>query len=197
MTESPDAGGTPEPDPRPRRRLWGVLAVIAVVGFVVLVVSSTRKATIPVGASGGMAGMSMRSGGADDVSMAMRDVDGRTVRIPDGRPGVIVFVATRGCEPCVTAVRAAARAVGRRGGGGELIVVSLDSGTTRSDLAGFARSAGRPRARYVVDDRNGSLASMFGASRLGATIVYDLRGKVVARPASAPAIGRALDRAAS
>ncbi len=131
------------------------------------------------------------------MQMSMRDVDGRLVRVPDGRPGVAVFVTPRNCADCVAAVRAAARAVARSRPSAQLTVVSLDSATSRSDVAEFARTAGSPRARYVIDDRNGSLASMFNVTGLGAAAVYDAKGKIVDRPGSPGQIGQAMARAAS
>ena len=160
------------------------------VGFVVVVVASTRQAAVPVGALGGVSGMSM-SGSGGAMRMSMRDVDGRTVRIPDGHPGVIVFVQPGRCGPCVAALRTAA---GASRAGVPLTVISVDSTTSRDDVSRLAAATGRPRAHYVVDDRNGSLASMFGASRLGAILVYDARGKIVGRPSTAAGIRRALLR---
>lgn len=139
----------------------------------------------------------MSPGDTGTLNLAMRDVNNRLVRIPDGRPGVAVFVLARGCRPCVGSVRAAARAVLRSGASMDLTVVSVDSATDRRAVAGFARATGSPSARYVIDDRSGSLTSMFGASELGTKIVYDARGVVVARsPATAGALSRDLRRAA-
>ncbi len=191
-----------EPQPvaedRRRRTLWGTVAAVVVVGFVFLVVVSTRQAAVPVGAAGDMGGMQMQGmGGGSGMQMSMRDVDGRLVRVPDGRPGVAVFVTPRNCADCVAAVRAAARAVARSRPTAQLTVVSLDSATSRSDVAEFARSVGNPRARYVIDDRNGSLASMFKVTGLGAAAVYDAKGKIVDHPGSPGQIEQAIARAAS
>ncbi len=182
--------------PGARRRVWAVLAAVLVAGFVVLVVSSTRRAAVPVGASGAMPGMAMSPAGGGPVRMTMHDVDGRPLRIPDGRPGVALFVEARDCSGCADAVRAVARAVRHSGQTASLTVISVDSATSRNDLAAFAQSAGRPAARYVVDDRNGSLASMFRPAGLGGPVVYDAAGRIVTRPAaSADALARALRRA--
>jgi hypothetical protein len=145
-----------------------------------------------------MGAMQMQGmGGGSGMQMSMRDVDGRLVRVPDGRPGVAVFVTPRNCADCVAAVRAAARAVARARPTAQLTVVSLDSATSRSDVAEFARDVGNPGARYVIDDRNGSLASMFDVTGLGAAAVYDAKGKIVDHPGSPGQIEQAIARAAS
>lgn len=187
----------PSGDDRRTRSLWALIAVVIFMGFVALVVTSTRQAAVPVGASGDMGGMQMQGmGDGDGMTMSMRDVDGRVVRVPDGRAGVAVFVNARNCAQCVDAVRAAARAVSRARPPAQLLVVSYDSLTSRDDVSAFARAAGRPPARYVVDDRNGALASMFKASGLGAAVVYDAEGKIVGHPASGQ-IAQSLARAAA
>jgi len=179
----------------PRRRWRALVAGVLIVGFVVLVVSSTPTAVAPGGASGSMPGMSMSTGGSKDVRLTMRDIDGRPVRIPDGRPGVAVFVKAHGCGSCVEAVRAAARVVRRTAAPTTLLVINVDSPTRRGEMARFAGSAG-PDTRYVIDDRNGSVASAFGASGAANAVVYDARGRIAARPN--PTVGvmaRALRRA--
>ena len=188
-----------EPDPPPvaagrrTRRIWGTVIAVIAVGFVVVVVTSTAQDAVPVGDMGGMQMQDMGDGSG--MQMSMRDVDGRVVRVPDGRPGVAVFITPGNCAECVDAVRAAARAVRRARQSAQLLVVSLDAATSRRDIAAFARTAGSPRARYVIDDRDGSLASMFKISTLGGAVVYDARGKIVGHPATAAQIGHVLARA--
>lgn len=176
-----DTGVTPETQEpsSARSRWWAIVAAVVVVAFVASVVMSTRSASVPVGASGSMAGMSM---GAGRLMVTMRDVSDRTVRLPGGRPGVVVFAEARRCEPCLAGVRAARDALRKAPVGAQLIVVMADSGTSRADVRAFARSVGPGPARYVVDDRTGALSSMLGASSLGSAVVYDARGRVVARP---------------
>ncbi len=149
--------------------------------FLVLVVVSTRNAAVPVGAAGSP-GMSMSTGANPMVQLMLRDVNGRSLRLPGNRPGIAVFVNARGCDPCIAAVRVAARAIRSAHGQAALTVINVDSRTSRDDVAAFARAAGRPAARYVVDDPTGTLASTLGATDLAGMIVYDARGRVVARP---------------
>jgi len=82
----------------------------------------------------------------------------------------------------MAAVRAARDALREAPVGAQLIVVMADSGTSRADVRAFARSVGPGPARYVVDDRSGALSSTLGASSLASAVVYDARGRVVARP---------------
>lgn len=165
----------------------GILKAVGaaiVVGFVVLVVTSIRQAAVPVGASGGMAGMSMPGGGGGGTQVSTRSIDGRKLSIPNGRPGVVVFIKPRGCAACATAVRASARAVSRGARQAELTVVAVDSATEPQDLAAFARKVDAASSRYVIDDRDGSLVSIFAARGLGVAVVYDSAGKVVGQASS-------------
>ena len=179
---------------RRRRRRWSIAVAVVLIGFLALVLTSVRDAAVPVGASGG--GMQMPGmGDGAGMQMSLRDVDGRPLRMPDGRPGVAVFVEARNCAACADAVRAADRAVQAARPGADLVVVAVDPATTRGDIASFARSTGRPDARYVVDDRDGSLASMFSPSGLGAAVVYDAGGNLVEDASSPARIGPALAQA--
>ena len=135
-------------------------------------------------------------GPAGGVHLQAHDVTGRRVRLPGGRPGAIVFVEARGCARCVATVRAADRALRRLRSSLALTVVAVDSTTTRADVETFARSAGNPRASYLVDDRNGGLASLVGATALGRAVVYDVRGAVVGH-AFREEVGEMLRRASS
>jgi len=161
------------------RALGGVLVAAAIVAFVASVVLSTPSASVPVGASGSMSAMTM---GPNRLAITMRDVSNLEVRLPGGRPGVVIFAAARRCDLCVSAVRAARDAVRQHGDRAQLIVVMNDSATSRADIRAFDRSVGQAPARYVIDDRNNGVASMLGASSLGGVLVYDAQGRVVAHP---------------
>lgn len=180
---------------KPRPRWWAPVGVLAVVGFIALLVISTRSASVPVGASGS-AGMSM-SMSAGRLMLRMTDFDGRRLWVPAGRPGAFVFAMARGCGVCLRAAQTAVAAMRRAGVRAQLVVVMVDASTVRDDVAAFARALGHSAARFVVDDRSNTIASAVGASGLGAIVVYDARGRVIARPAaSAAALSAALRRAA-
>lgn len=173
-TETSNRPGAPA-----RSRWWTVAGVVLGLGFLAYVGLSARQAAVPVGSSGPMPGM--ESGGGDRVQLSARDIRDRPVRLPGGRPGVVVFVQAGGCPFCEAATRAAARAARTTPGRPALTVVIVDAATTREDVTALARSVSRPLARYVIDDRDGSISSMLRPTALASAIVYDARGRVVAR----------------
>ena len=166
---------------RLRSRWWWALGAAAAIGFLVMLTLTTERAAVPVGASAGTPAMAMGGASTNRLDLTVRDTGGRPLRIPDGRPGVAVFVQASGCRSCVQAVRTAARAIAQTRPAGVLVVVAVDSSTSRSALAAFARSAGGPPARYVVDDSMSTLANAFGASTIGDVVAYNKAGQIVER----------------
>ena len=181
VTPPADPGEEPQPADATARRSggWALAGLAVMVAFVASVVLSTESSSVPVGASDSMPGMSMGDG---RLAVTVRDLDDRTVRLPGGRSGVVVFAEARGCDSCIAAARAARDAVRSTGARAQLIVLMVDAATARGDVAAFARSVGRSPARYVIDDRTGGLSSMVGATGLGGTVVYDADGQIVAHP---------------
>ena len=175
--------GTGELPVRRRRRSqwWWALGAAATIGFLVMLILTTERAAVPVGGSAATPGMAMAGSSANRLDLTMRDAAGRSLQIPDGHPGLAVFVQTSGCRSCVQAVRTAARALAQTRPVGVLVVIAVDASTSRSALAAFARSAGEPAARYVVDDRTSTLANVFGASALGEVVAYNKMGQIVER----------------
>jgi len=167
--------------PGPRR--WGIAAAAGMTVFVGVVVLSTGSSSVPVGSSDAMSGMSM-SARDGRLAVTLRDIDDVRLRLPGGRSGIVVFVEPRGCGRCVAAVRSASAAIRRAGNRAELVVVMADPATSRGDVAAFNRSVGASHARYAVDDRNGGLASLVGATSLGRPVVFGVCGRTVPRPGS-------------
>lgn len=189
----PPVAGDAEPPPR---RRWALaLGILVAIGFVAVVVLSSRGALVPVGGAGGGQGAMAGSGA---VSLATRDVYDRPLSLPGGRAGVVLFSQASGCADCVRFARAAAAAAARARGRARVIVVMVDATTTRPTVQAFASRVGRTAVRYVIDDRVGSLASALDASDFAQALVFDRRGRVVARPRVAPApLAAAVRRAAA
>ena len=172
------------------------MAALLAAGFVSSVILSAHNAAVPVGGTSPSV-MSMTAGAVTSIAITTRDVDGRPISLPGGRAGIIVFIKADGsCQSCIAASRLAADAIERTGGRAALTIVSVDSATSREQIQAFARSAGQPPARYVVDNRSGSLSPMLGASMLAGLVVYDARGRIVGRPDATDAqVQHALHRA--
>lgn len=180
-----------------RRAVATIVGVAAVVAFVVAVVGSASRSSVPAGSStmGSMGGMSMTNGGPIDFTA--RDVDGRRIALPGSRPGAIVVLQSGACAPCLQAIRRLAAAARRVPGAGlSLTALSVQADDDRASLRRVADAAGDPPMRYLVDDRNGMLAGMLDVSRLGTIIVYDARGaRVPIREESVAGVADALARA--
>lgn len=67
--------------------------------------------------------------------------------------------------------------------------VSLEADITTAQIASFLRSARAPSLPVAIDTRRGNVAAMLEHPEYGLVVVYDRRGKVVARLAS-PSRGR-------
>ena len=163
-----------------RRGLWTAAMVGGVILVAAVVVNSARNATVPTGPPGGMGGMAMPSDDAPShVDIAVRDIDGRRLHLPDGRPGAVLLIRARGCAPCVAEGRRLVAARRRAGGRSNLTVVSVGAGDTRASLRQFARAVGNPAARYVLDDPRGKVARSLRATGPGSILVYNRAGHVV------------------
>ncbi len=125
--------------------------------------------------------MAMRSAGRLDL--AMRDVNGRSLRLPNGGAGIVLLVQAGNCPACVQAARNAAAARKAAGRAAGMTVIGVDATTSRNDIATFARAAGEP-ARYTLDDRQGTIGSTLGVSNIPTAVVYDSHGNIVARSGS-------------
>lgn len=161
--------------------------MLAAVAFLLVIVLSAMNSAVPVGGAG-MPGMPMGGGERNRVALELRDVSGRPLRLPGGRPGVVVFADVKNCVQCVAGARAAARAAAGAGGGVRAAVILVDATTSRGQADAFARAVGVPGARYVVDDRNSTLVSMLDAEAPRAAWSMTLAGgsSPARRPPSPP-----------
>jgi hypothetical protein len=174
------------------RRWWIGVCAAVVIGFVVLVTTSTQQSTSPSNGGKGMNGMSMRPADDRAMRMSVRDMDGRALRIPDDRPGVVVFIRAAPCRACIAALGAAQEALQKAPVAADLVVVDTDAPARRKDVAPLLRMTGQLEARLIADDASKSLASMFGARRAGSTAVYDASGAILGHPTTADTINQLL-----
>jgi hypothetical protein len=157
-------------------RWWPIAGGAVVAAFVVSVVLSSRPASLPAAAPGVMPGMTMNAG---PVALTMHDASNRVVRLPDGRPAVVVLAQGNGCAVCAAAVRAGRDALKQADDRAQLIVVFAEPEAT--SLAAFTRAVGTSPARYVMSRPNSSLVAALGVG-VGGVVVYDVQGRAVSRP---------------
>lgn len=161
-----------------RRALWP-LGVLATAGLAVgLVLAATGSAALPTVITPGQ-GVAVVAGRLVDVRL--HDINGRVVRLPDGRPGVILFIDTHNCGVCVRAAAALGalrRRLGRRVGA---FAISESLGDDRSDFVAFGRRAGNPPIHYGLDTTLNGAANLLGPPDLDGAIIYDARGQIVDR----------------
>lgn len=108
--------------------------------------------------------------------IALRDIVGRALRLPGGREGVIVFVATKGCGGCAGTARRVDAAAKAQQPPLALTVVVMDPGASKGDFERFDREAGGLQARYALDDTRGSIADHFGVLDANTVLAYSEQG---------------------
>lgn len=181
------------PAQKRNRTLATVLLIVGLVGG--LAFSTVRQTTPAGGGASTMGGMNMVGSNAGMVGVTLRDIDGRKLVLPGETPGVVMFMARRGCPACVTIARGLARAATDVKPRLSLTLVGVDAIETREDFRAFDRAAGGLDARYALDDRSGSVAGQFGAREAGTVVVYDRSGMIRERVPPGPGQAAAVERA--
>ena len=154
-----------------------VVPAVALVGGLAL---ATVRETVPTGGAASMPSMRMQPG-ADHLGISLRDVDGRPMRMPDGRAGAVLVMATHGCGDCLNIAKRLDAAASRAPSRPAVALVGVDTEEGRQDFERFDRAAGGLDARYALDDASGSITRLLGARELGTVVVYDPQGMVIER----------------
>jgi cytochrome oxidase Cu insertion factor (SCO1/SenC/PrrC family) len=164
----------------PARRPSRKIAIAAGLGvaFVVLVAlaiahsASKQSTTSQAGAQAPAA--------ADEVApIALRSVDGAPVRLPAGRPGALLF-ATATCSPCAASAEALGKAKEQLGSKVDAAFIGIDPSEPPEAMRALRSAVGEPPYPFAIDS-TGSLYRLYRINALGTTIVYNAKGRIVAR----------------
>lgn len=189
-TSTPRAAQSPRRAGGGRRRSlpWLVGGSLATVLVVLVVVAMQRAdgggsagaANTPAQASAG----SVASGGIPGFSLI--DINGSSVTVPAGRPGVLVFTASY-CTPCITQAPGLVSLKRKLGRKFDMLTFSIDPGDSNEAMRrAFGPVVGNTPGYHLGWDRGGTLATTFRITALGTEIVYDARGREVFRGVLSP-----------
>jgi thiol-disulfide isomerase/thioredoxin len=129
----------------------------------------------------GLGGSSERAGWGSEriVPFRVRTLAGRMISVPAaGRPGVLLFAAST-CASCLPAARALSAVKAKLGSRIDALMVDVDAREAPSYLRAWA-SVVHPSYPVAVAG-NGRLALAYKIEGLGMTIVYNARGRILAR----------------
>lgn len=106
-------------------------------------------------------------------------IDGTTVRVPSGKPSVLVFISIS-CADCSAATKAVARASHAVGDKAAFLAVDLDPGVPATDLTSFLDYVDAKRLPTMIDAKAALLAK-YNVTALSTVIIIDSAGKVTYR----------------
>lgn len=125
--------------------------------------------------------------GRQAIPVTLKSAGGAVISLPrQGRPGVLLFAASA-CASCIRAASALNVVEARLGGHLDALMVDLDARDGAAALSAWQSAVGRPDYPLAIDT-TGRLAAAYAVEGLGTTIVYNARGRIVARAAN-PGVG--------
>jgi thiol-disulfide isomerase/thioredoxin len=155
--------------------------LVAIAAAVLLVSCSTNPATR------GDAASSPRDAATGQA--ALTTIDGATVRVPDNKPSVLVFLSIN-CADCAdaartlarveAATRATARAAHLATSNARFLGVDMDRGVSGQTVTDFLRSAGA-KGLPAVFDQKAVLSGTYQVTALSTVLVIDSTGRVTFR----------------
>lgn len=163
----------------------GALAAV----LVALVVVAMQRANSGGTASGGntptqASGQSAASGRIPRFSLM--DINGSSVTVPAGRPGVLIFTASY-CTPCISQAPGLVSLKRKLGRKFDMLTFSIDPGDSNAAMRrSFGPIVGFTPGYHLAWDRSGTLATTFQITSLGTEIVYDASGRQVFRGVLSP-----------
>lgn len=174
--DDPWAKSTPAPPLSPTQRRRRLVATVLGLGALVTgLVITTAGEGVPSGATS-MSGMDMGQG-INGQDITLQDIDGRSLTLPGGKAGAVMFMATRGCGGCIETARALDAAARALDPPLPVTVISVDTEETKGDFERFDQEAGGLDVRYALDDASGSIANHFGVRELNTVLAYSDQGR--------------------
>jgi thiol-disulfide isomerase/thioredoxin len=117
------------------------------------------------------------------IAVDLRMLGGRQIELPQhGLPGVLIF-ATSTCAFCVRAAQALNAVRARLGSRIDALMIDLDWRERAADLSAWSSVVGHPHYPLAIA-ANDHLAAAYRIEGLGTTIIYNARGRIVARDAN-------------
>jgi cytochrome oxidase Cu insertion factor (SCO1/SenC/PrrC family) len=152
---------------------------VAVVVSAVLLAASGAcgRSGVPAAVRGGAAAVPAALPVAPPFTV--RDVEGRTVSVPAGKPTVLLFGAASGCADCAVTEQEMAEVYGRYRERVQFVTVDVLPGDTGADVREFARALGAPWP-HVLGAAAG-LVTLYRVTSLDTVYVLDGQGHIVAR----------------
>ena len=105
-------------------------------------------------------------------------IDGRSVRLPAGRPGALFFTSSA-CEACVASARALNDLKSSVGDRADVLLLG-GPGESQEHLREFSEMAGNLTYPLAVDSQGTQFAA-YKINALGTTLIYDEHGRITTR----------------
>jgi len=154
------------------------LAGVAAAALIALVaLAASRSGT---GAATGGGGSGSGSGSGRAARLDVESLDGRRITVPRrGTPGALFFTVSS-CISCIPSAQALSALNERLGGKAEVTMVDIDPSDPPDYLRAWGSEVGDPSYPLTIDT-SGSAVRAYDIKALGTTVIYDARGRIVAR----------------
>lgn len=170
------------------RGSWTMITIAGVVvaAFVgLVVVSATRSTSKNANGAGAGAVSAAPTGGAGVggrvAPLRLENIAGGAVSLPKpGRPGALFF-SVSGCTACIPSAQALGTLIkSRLGSRADAVYISMDPQDSPQFMRERRASIGDPPYPFAID-RSGELVTQYRVQQLGTVVIYDARGRIVAR----------------
>ena len=159
-------------------RIGITAALIAALSLTACGTSHTTSA-LQTGATAGRTSADAPAATRHVAGLTVTTIGGARVRVPSGKPSVLVFISLS-CADCSAAAKAVAQASRTIGDKATFLAVDLDPGVPAQDLNDFLGSVHAKTLPTMIDAKF-ALSAKYKVSALSSVIVIDPAGKVTYR----------------